>query len=229
MGKPSGYTIRRATGPLQMDGVLDEGDWLACQSVGPFQFPWHQEGEKEQTIAKLLWDDENLYASWHCHDRHISARETQKNGRVWEDDCVEVFISPNPEKPFNYYTFEINCVGTALNMCRCDWYPQEERFWEPEGVVIGHSIPGPTKGESPDDRAWAIEVAIPLYNFQRDAAHIPPRGGDGWRLNLNRCGGTTNAQLSLWSTVEQPPSNPWFHWPPNFGMVAFSREPVRQI
>ena len=34
---------------------------------------------------------------------------------------MEIFISPNPKKVKNYYTFEINAIGTMLNRARTDW------------------------------------------------------------------------------------------------------------
>ena len=71
-------------------------------------FNWWKAGEKEKTVAKMLWDDENLYVGYYCHDKHISASVTERHGPVSKDDCVEIFISPNPEKLKNYYTFEIN-------------------------------------------------------------------------------------------------------------------------
>ncbi len=59
------YVIKRANAPIRIDGVLDEEDWKACKSVGDFKFPWHKQGEKEQTVTKLLWDDEYLYVSYY--------------------------------------------------------------------------------------------------------------------------------------------------------------------
>jgi hypothetical protein len=86
-------------------------------------------------------------------------------------------------------------------------------------VQVGHSVPGPTKDESVTDRQWVIEMAIPLKNFVRDAAHTPPRPGDEWRLNLFRTGGRTNRQLSSWSRIDRTPAN--FHTPEFFGRVVF--------
>jgi len=219
------YVIRRATGPIRVDGVLDEEDWMAARPVGPFVFNWWRSGEKEQTTAKMLWDDGYLYVSFYCYDRHISAYVTRRHGPVSKDDCVEVFVAPNPKKVHNYYTFEINCIGTMLNRCKADWWTGPST-WDVEGVLIGKSVKGRIKEESPDDRFWVIELAIPLEAFRHDAAHIPPRHGDRWRLNLNRCGGRTNPQFSTWSPVHTP--RPDFHVPEDFGEVMFSEESVRR-
>jgi putative heme-binding domain-containing protein len=167
----------------------------------------------------MLWDDENLYVSWYAHDRHISASVTERHGPVSKDDCVEIFISPNPEKVKNYYTFEINAIGTMLNRARTDWWSGPPT-WEPEGVRYRTTYHGLSKkNESPQDGHWIVEAAIPFKNFARDAAHTPPRDGDRWRLNLQRLGGLTNAQASTWAPL--PENVRSFHTPEAFGYVRF--------
>ena len=90
----------------------------------------------------MLWDDENLYVGYYCHDKHISAEVMQRHGPVSQDDCVEVFISPNPDKIRNYYGFEMNVIGTMLNFIRADWYKGPFNT-EPEGVQLPDLVSRP--------------------------------------------------------------------------------------
>ena len=206
------YDIPYAPSTITIDARLDEPAWKSAPPIeyGP---------EDQRTTARLLWDQDNLYVSWHCRDRHISAYVTEGHGPVSKDDCVEIFLSPNPEKLTNYYTFEINAIGTMLNRCRTDWW-KGPPTWEPEGVGYRTSFHGlPRKDEAPDDDHWIVELAIPLRNFARDAAHTQPRDGDQWRLNLNRTGGITNRQSSTWSPIDPPATS--FHTPQAFGTVRF--------
>jgi len=213
------YDIRRTSSPITIDARLDERAWRRARPAGDFHFLGSPEGEPEQTEARLLWDDENLYVSWFCHDRHISAQVIERHGSVSRDDCVEIFLSPNPAKVTNYYTFEINAIGAMLNRCRTDWWTGPPT-WEPEGVRYRASYHGqPRKDEAPSDRHWIVEMAIPLRNFARDAAHTPPHDGDVWRLNLNRTGGVTNRRSSSWSPTLPPAKS--FHTPAAFGEVRF--------
>jgi hypothetical protein len=213
------YVIKRTSLPIKIDGQLDDQAWAMAQPVSAFHFNTWKEGEKESTDAKLLWDDQYLYVSYFCHDKHISAFVTERHGPVSKDDCVEIFISPNPDKVTNYYTFEINAIGTMLNRCRTDWWTGG-KTWEPEGVVYRTSFHGlPKKEESADDDHWVVELAIPLSNFSHDATHTPPKPGDQWRLNLMRIGGMTNAQASTWSPLLPTQG---FHTPPAFGWVTFA-------
>jgi hypothetical protein len=213
------YQIYRTPSPITIDARLDEPAWHSTPTVGDFHFNWWTSGEKEKTDARLLWDDTYLYVSYYCHDKHISASVTQRHGPVSRDDCVEIFLSPNPNKVQNYYTFEINVIGAMLNRCRTDWWTGPPH-WEPEGVRYRTSFHGlPKKVEADSDDHWTVELAIPLHNFARDAAHTPPHNGDEWRLNLMRTGGITNRQHSTWSPI--PPPSHSFHTPTAFGRVRF--------
>ena len=92
-----------------------------------------------------------------------------------QDDCVEVFISPNPDKIRNYYGFEMNVIGTMLNFIRADWYKGPFNS-EPEGVRLPHLVSRAAgKQDSPEDDHWILELAIPFKNFAKDAAHTPPQ------------------------------------------------------
>ena len=216
----SSYTIYRVSSPISIDGRVNEPAWKKAPLLSPFHFNWWAGGEKEATEARMLWDDQDLYVSYVCHDRHISAHVTTRHGPVSSDDCVEIFISPNPEKVMNYYTFEINAIGTMLNRCKTAWWVGPPT-WDPDGVRYRTSLQGLSiKEESPADRSWIVELAIPFRNFSRDAAHVSPHDGDVWRMNLYRTGGITNRQDSSWSPIPRGVHS--FHHPESFGFVRFS-------
>jgi hypothetical protein len=146
------YTIHRAGMPITIDGRLDEPAWAAAPDVGAFSFPWYKEGKKEQTVAKLLWDDENLYVSYICQDAHISAERVHRDSEVWKDDCVEVFTAPNPETPDVYFNIEMNCIGAFLDQFHPDGsgVPMKEE-WNGEGIRIATHIQGTLNDESDED------------------------------------------------------------------------------
>ncbi len=211
--------VHRASSPIVIDGKLNEQAWRKAPVFSDFHFNVWKEGEKEKTEARMLWDDKNLYVGYYCHDKHISAYERQRHGPVSKDDCVEIFLSPDPRKVKNYYTFEINAIGTMLNRCKTDWR-RGPATWEPEGVNYRTTYFGQEKkDESPSDDHWILELAIPFSNFSKDAAHTPPAEGDQWRLNLHRLGGKTNPQASSWSPIKPPDHG--FHSPDSFGTVRF--------
>ncbi len=225
----SNYDLHRAASAIVIDGKLDEEAWKKAPSVGDFHFLPPVPADRQQTVAKMVWDDENLYVGYYCIDKSISAYVTERHGPVSRDDCVEIFLSPNPATVRNYYTFEINAIGTMLNRCKTDWWTGPPT-WEPEGVRYRATWQGhPKKVPSPDDDHWILELAIPFRNLAKDAVHTPPRDGDRWRLNLNRLEGLPNTQppqrgqrrgLSLWSPLP-PDVRRSFHSPDWFGWVRF--------
>ena len=215
------YTVYRAGTPITIDGRLDEPAWLAAPDFGAFVFPWYVGGEKEQTVAKMLWDDENLYVGFLCEDAHIWAEHTERDSSVWKDDTVEVFTAPNPDRPNAYFNFEMNVLGIFLDQFHPDGagVPVKEE-WNGEGVRIATSIQGTLNDDSDEDQFWVLEVALPLSNFAHVAKNTPPKAGDVWHLNLNRLGGKTNIQYSQWTASQTP--KPQFHSPADFGRVIFS-------
>jgi hypothetical protein len=214
------YTILRASGPIKIDGKLDEADWAKAKSVGDFKFAWYKSGKQEQTVAKLLWNDEYLYVAYRCEDAHIFATRTKRGSDVWLDDCVEVFTAPDPDRPHDYFNIEMNVNGVCLEGHHPNGVDTDARpRWRAEGIQIAATVQGTKNDDSDTDDHWVLEAAIPLAAFRRVAKHTPPKAGDVWRLNLNRLGGKTNEQFSQWS----PSSTkvPQFHAPDDFGKVTF--------
>ena len=72
--KPPQYTILKVKTAPKIDGRLDEWSWKNAPSVGAFHFPWYKQGLKEQTDARMLWDDKHLYVSFLCQDAHVSGQ-----------------------------------------------------------------------------------------------------------------------------------------------------------
>ena len=218
------YKVKRTSEKIYIDGNITEEDWKAAQSVGDFVFPWYKEGKKEQTDARMLWDDEFLYVLFKCEDEHISAHYFERNSAPYKDDCVEVFISPNSKNPIWYVNNEFNCLGTWLiGFHKGDI--RGENYVERDKILIGRSHKGTINKENDIDEYWILEIGIPFESLRDYEGQLPPRPGDSWGLDLNRCGGDVNPQYSQWSPskTEQPD----FHRPQDFGKIIFSGETVR--
>ena len=219
------YTIQRSGTAIHVDGRLDEPAWLAASAVGRFQFPWWQAGKKEQTVAKLLYDDRHLYLAYVCQDAHIWAEQTERDSAVYRDDCVEFFVAPDPQRPSSYFNIEMNVRGAFLDHFRPANAPVQEQ-WDAKDVRISTRIAGTLNDDSDEDRHWILEAAIPLDNFARAMKMPLPKPGDVWRMNLNRLGGKTNPQHSQWSPGNT--AKPAFHVPERFGNMVFG-DGIQQI
>ena len=202
---------------INIDGKLDDLAWQSATTVGPFEFPWWEQGQKEETQAKLLWDKDYLYVGFECEDAHIWAEHTERDTPVYKDDCVEVFTSPNPDQLEVYFNVEMNAKGITLDYIHPEG-PGTKAPWDPE-LKIATTIDGTLNDDSDLDKSWTLEVAIPFSAFREVAKNTPPLPGDEWRLNLHRLGGKTNFQHSQWSPAES--EEVLFHAPQFFGRVSF--------
>lgn len=217
---PPEYRAGRAIEPITIDGQLNEPAWFAAPSVGEFHFTWYQAGEQERTVAKLLWDDNNLYLAHICQDKHLAARHTERDGKIPEDDCFEIMVAPDPARPKFYFNLEWNVIGGLVDNHRPEGAEGARVAWNSEGVAIAGRYVGTPNDDSDQDRYWLVEVAIPLTNFAEAIDRARPVAGDVWHINLNRHGGDTNRQYSQWSPGDTPA--PAFHTPHRFGRLIFS-------
>ncbi len=223
------YTIHQATGPIVVDGRADEADWQAAAGID-FIFPWDDitKTAPQSTVARMLWDANNLYVLYQCVDPYLDAKVTQHDGPVWEEDAVEIFATPNANNLNAYYGYEMNAAGTFLDYLAHDaGIKRTDKTcfeWQSEGVQIATTLDGTLNDHSDRDRGWVLEVAIPLDNFRHLGGQIPPRDGDLWRLNLNRTKGY-EGQFSMWSDSHAPEAS--FHHSAYFGKAYFSTAKVR--
>jgi hypothetical protein len=219
------YQVLRTAGKITLDGILSEADWAAAKPVGDFHFPWWTAGEKEQTSAKMLWDDTFLYVAFFCNDKHIWADHYSTNDDTYKDDCVEIFWNPNPAAGKKYNMFEMNCIGNLLsvyNDFETSIKLRERRIMVPH---IARSIQGTVNNDSDTDTSWILEIAIRFADYPELFDAKTPKDGDMWRVGLNRCGGKVNEQYSQWSPSQTPQPN--FHSPDDFGKIFFVMKPVR--
>ena len=111
----SRYIVKRTLGPIHIDGALEEPSWNAAASTGPFSLNEGKGLPAEKTIAKMLWDDQNLYFAFQCEDTDIFATMKIRDQHLWEEEVVEVFIDPDGDQA-NYIELEINPLNTFLDL-----------------------------------------------------------------------------------------------------------------
>ena len=86
------YTCYRASGPITVDGLLDEAAWAAAPRSPRFVDMTTGEPGYFDTRAAALWDDENLYISFWVEEPFPEAHQTERDSIVFVENDVEVFI-----------------------------------------------------------------------------------------------------------------------------------------
>ncbi len=214
------YEVRRAASPPVIDGKLDDKAWSAANAA-ELIFPWDsQTGAKQKTVARLLWDDENLYVSYQCEDTDITAQFTQRDDPTYRDDTVEIFINPKPSQTQIYFGLEMNARAVLYDYLSADTGGTRVFFkrFNLEGVRLATNIDGTLNMSGDRDRGWSLEVSIPWVNFQEVAK--PPRPGDAWTFNMSRWDGVEpNRRFSIWADPLLVRPGP--HEPKRFGELRF--------
>jgi len=214
------YEVARTHAKIDIDGKLQESAWFAAVSLGEFCFPWYKAGQREQSIVKLVWDDECLYIASICQDAHITARHPVPRGPIAGDDCIEIMFAPRRDRPAFYFNVEWNLIGGYVDGHRPNGANSPRVEWDAQDLKLSGKLVGSLNNDQDHDEYWCTELAIPWANFREHLVDFPPKAGDEFRANLNRHGGVTNEQYSQWSNVQTPA--PAFHVPQRFGRLLLS-------
>ena len=125
-----------------------------------------------------------LMLRFDVHEKYTAAVTVEDNGPVWEDSCVEFFLSLDSS---GYYNFEFNCIGAKLLAFR-----KERNLAEHASAQIMASIKTvPSMGFAPfaskeEDVRWTLDVIIPVGALFRHA--ISDFSGLKARANFYKCG-----------------------------------------
>ncbi len=163
-----------ASGPPVIDGNLDDAIWRSVKHLGPFQVPniYKKDTLQAPTTAQVAWDDENLYAAFTCREPDVekmSRRKKENDSGVWNDDCVEVFISA-AEETIPYRHFMANSLDTHFD---ASWIARKKMDASWGGEWMTRSVLG--------EEGWTIEFAIPWALIGSR-----PNPGDERRANVTR-------------------------------------------
>jgi len=217
------YAILRTSGPIAIDGVLDEAVWGRLEPVGAFMLHDGSAPAEFETEAKLCWDDEYLYVSFSCVDNDIWGTFTERDQPLYDEEVVEIFINPSNDL-VNYFEFEVSPRNVIWDgrIYNPDGAPNEnmryDESWDCEGLLTGVRVVGTLDDRSDLDQLWSVEMAIPFASIERKT----PADGEQWRANLYRIDRGEKDEFSCWSPTQNVSETPAFHIPSRFGRFIFS-------
>ncbi len=148
-----------------------------------------------------------LLVRFDARDEGVVATLTERDGPLWMEDVVEVFLSPE-DPPTVYYEFEVNPLG-ALFDARVESPDLSRAAMK---VEPAWTCPGFSARVRRSRQAWSALLRIPL-------APMTPQGTPRrWRANLYRIDRGNPDEFSAWSpTLADPPD---FHVPERFGFLS---------
>jgi hypothetical protein len=137
---------------------------------------------------------------------NLVAKVTDRDGNVWEDDAVEMFVQPDIAQE-NYYQLIVNSKGVLF-----DTKGMKGGFWN-----------GPwTPATSVSADAWSGEVSIPLAALGLTTEDL--RSGQVLGINFARDQKTPAVRTSTWS-----PSSGSLHNLSNFGRISMAKPGARTV
>ena len=155
----------RASGAIQIDGVLDEADWSSAAAIEAFTQlqPVAGAPASQRTVIRVLYDERMVYFGIDSRDADpgaISRTVTQRDGEVWEDDAVALVLDTFDDDN-NAYVFMVNSLGTQQDERWADNGRTRDITWDANWLSAGTT----------SARGWTAEVAIPFetVRFAREA------------------------------------------------------------
>jgi hypothetical protein len=210
---------RRATGPVTLDGKLDETDWGAAQSAGPFVNTMKGTEGSFPASARVLYDAEHIYVAFDVKDDFLRSTFEKADDHLWEQDTVEVMLDPDGDGK-NYFEIHVAPTGKVFDTAydsprvpkpfgKTDWTSRTE---------AGVQVDGTLNDDQPD-QGYTLEMAVPWAALgTATAPATPPAAGAEWRMNFFVMDAREKGQRAVgWS----PPLVGDFHTLDRFGRVVF--------
>jgi hypothetical protein len=161
--------------------------------------------------AKIFYTNTQFFVRFEVTEPHIRAMETQINGPVCQDSCVEFFFNPCPEISGQYINIEINPLG-VMHLAVGEGRHHRNRL----DNTFHRLMHIDTRIDSPH---WRAEYNIPFAMLE--ALYGPVRFAPGYAMkgNFYKCGDKTRSpHFGCWNLIETP--QPDFHRPEYFGELV---------
>ena len=215
------YTCLRTNAAISVDGRLEASVWSRVPAFRDFRRADDGTPARHRTTFRACWDDRYLYLAFVCNDPEIIATMTARDSPLYEEDCVEAFVSTGGDLK-RYWEFEFSPRNTQMD---ASVFPNEQGTdkivdysWNCEGLLTATEVLDSLDHWQDRRRQWAIEIALPFAQIARDGR--APAAGETWRANFYRIEYAGEPEFACFSpTLAKPPS---FHVPARFGRLVFS-------
>jgi hypothetical protein len=176
--------------------------------------PWKAYPYKPEVEFSIAHSAECLLIKFYVKEKEIRALNTQYNSPVYEDSCVECFISFDADTA--YYNLEINCTGTIL-LAYGHGRSDRNYITEQKLKKIGRQVLI-THDTETGLISWELTVVLPIEVFAHHS--IASLTGRKCRGNFYKCGDLlAQPHFLSWNDIKS--EAPDFHLPEFFGRLEF--------
>lgn len=190
LGEQPVYEVYKTSEQMLVDGRSTEEIWQKAEARS---FEYFYRVDKPTDVQKgkfkMVWDDANLYVYYEFEDRYLTAREKQRDGQPYDDDCAELFIIPAADSLDSHIGFELNLYNASNDFIYFNDYFKGKNYvfkaFDPnhKSAIF---FKGTINDNTDIDQGWSLELAIPLDTF-RDLPHsMKIKAGSRWAFQAVR-------------------------------------------
>jgi hypothetical protein len=218
------YLCHKIDVDLRFTGNLLDPHWQLAPPLHLVNAITGQPG-RFKTEVRLLYNPRYLYVLFRCEDDYIWGTVTERDGPIYDEECVEVFVNP-AQTSFQYYEINVSPKNVVFDACLLNSRTptqNENPFlslyqWNLKDLQTSVQVVG-NLDQPGQGREWIVQFAIPLAELW-GAPHLPPQPGDVWRVNFYRIDSPSKDQREhyAWQKIGKAV----FHVPWMFGYLRFS-------
>jgi len=179
--------IKKSTGPIKIDGMLDEKDWIEAGEAQDFfmKFPNDVGRPKRKTFVKVTYDNQFIYFGIKAMDTSFYIAQTLKRDQgFYGSDAVSIALDPVNQRtngfvfsitPYNVQSEDLVNAGSGSQLTFSwdnKWYSATTRY----------------------DTYWMAELAIPFSTLRYKEGNLK------WGMNLLRTDEKNN-EFSTWTDM----------------------------
>lgn len=178
---------------------------------------WKDHPYKPEVSFRIAHTGREILLHYKVKEASVRAVAAGDNGNVWEDSCVEFFVSPDGND--NYYNFECNCAAKLL--IQGGLVNRRRPMAAPEVLAMvkrWSSLGNEHFDERVGECSWELTMVIPVSAFFNHS--IDSLDGKTMKGNFYKCGDKLQTPHFLsWSPIQS--EQPMFHCPTYFGTLSF--------
>ena len=184
LGEQPIFRVLKVNENMNIDGEMNEVVWSKTEKRDlDYFYKVDVATDKQRTTFRMAWDEENLYVFFQCEDKFITARETNRDGQPYFDDCAEIFLIPVPDSLDTHFGFELNLYKASNDFVYFNnYYGGEDNIlkaFNPD-FRVAVTYDGTLNNNTDIDRGWTMELAIPLSTFNSLGSIVPAKKGNQW-------------------------------------------------
>jgi hypothetical protein len=198
---------RHVTTAIDVDGT-QEAAWASAAPV-TFDTDWSGAKTPVRTHVRVLWSKDALYTLWDLEGAGLfvdaSRPVATERAKLYEEDCVELFLAPDAAQRGRYFEVEVGPLGHFLDLGVDKPRKKSDVAWSSQPQIA-------TKVDG-DKRRVIIETALRSPDVTRALV-----AGAKLPFALYRMEGRSPRLYLAWSPTRTP--KPDFHVPEAFGTLV---------